>query len=297
MCSANQQYSWATGSLLHWAKESLESKGIDSPRLTAEILLSHALGCSRVQLQTRHDQAVAADETKTFLAGLERRLQHEPLQHIIGEAEFMGLSFHVDGRVLVPRPETEVLVEEVLRIAQTQPRERRITVLDVGTGSGNIAVAIAKVLKQSQIFALEIDPAALKVTEMNVRRHAVSHQVTAMQRDIFQPLESLEAQSFDFVVANPPYVSSEEFLLLPPEVGKYEPRIATCDEGDGLKFFPRLADVGSLLLRPGGWIVVETAYNQRDAVTEMFFSRGYESVKAVKDYSGNQRVVEARKRP
>jgi release factor glutamine methyltransferase len=265
-------------------------RNFDESRLNVEMLLSHVLGLSRIELYMNFDRPLSSDERVRFKSVLQRRLRHEPLQYIIGETEFMGLKLFVDQSVLIPRPETEVLVEEALKIIQTAGKER-VEVLDIGTGSGNISVALAHFARNVVATAIDISHAALQTAARNLSRHALS-TVTLMEADIF--CDFLPGKKFDIIVSNPPYVSESEFEILAPEIREFEPRIATCDNGDGFCFIRRICTIAGEKLKDGGAFLVEIAYNQSEATRTIVEGSGFTVGGLFADYSGISRVLMAR---
>ena len=285
------QQTWTILTLLNWCTEYLTQKGFDSPRLTTELLLSHVLQCQRIDLYTDFDKPIASDELMRFKTLLKRRLGHEPLQYILGETEFMGMKFNVDARVLIPRPETELLVEQIIELSRHSPVYR---ILDVGTGSGNIALSLAKFIDVCNVDAIDSSPDALAVAEENLSLHQLDKKVKFHQIDVLNDRMLLFQEQYDVIVSNPPYISRSEFATLQPEVRDFEPRIATTDDKDGMTFFKRLADIGKKLLTSGGWMFLEVAYNQGGKVMTLLMDAGYTRSEAVKDYSNIPRIVKAR---
>jgi release factor glutamine methyltransferase len=289
--STAEQQSWTILSLVNWSTEYLTEKGIDSPRLTTELLLCRVLDSSRIDLYTNFDKPLFSRDLLEFKSLLKRRVAHEPLQYILGETEFMGLRFSVDRRVLIPRPETEFLVEQVL---QTAKNSSVTHILDVGTGSGNIAISLAKYLGDIRIDAIDVSSDALDVARENTRKHAVEETVRLFIHNILSEKLPDGPSPYDVIVSNPPYISRMEFELLQPEVKEFEPRIATTDMSDGLTFFRVLAERGKKLLKSGGTLCVEVGYNQAGDVTELFEQSGYTHPEIGVDYQKIQRVVSAR---
>lgn len=284
---------WTALPLLTWASDYLQAKGFQNPRLTIELLLTHVLRCKRIDLYTDFDKPLSQSELAQFKAVLKRRLAHEPLQYIIGETDFFGLSFVVDRRVLIPRPETEVLVEHAIELSRNFASQPSITLLDIGTGCGNIAVSIAKCIKNVTVSAIDVSRDALEVARINVERHAVGDRVRLLHQNIFASIDDLPGSPFDIIVSNPPYISKEEAKTLPPEILQFEPQLAVIEGGDGLSFFSRIADIGRQLLKKGGWVLVETAYNQGREVQSIYSKTGYSNMHMVQDYDGNNRVLAA----
>ena len=283
---------WTILSLIEWSANHFSSKLVDSPRLTAELLLSHVLGCRRIELYTNFDRVLSPDELARYKAVLKRRLAHEPVQYIIGSTEFMGLKLEVDRRTLIPRPETELLVEHVVESARGRG-SRPVRILEIGAGSGNIAVSLAKLIPSSEVIALDISTDALEVARGNARLHAVEGRVKFTAFDIMGRDGEYEAEPFDFVISNPPYIPAADIPSLPPEIREYEPLIALRDSGDGLSFFRRIGETGARLLKSDGRLFVEIGFNQRDAVCSILGDLGYAPVRSFRDYAGIDRVVEA----
>ncbi len=285
-----QQRLWTTLSLLNWSTEHLASKGFESPRLTTELLLTNVLKCSRIDLYTNYDRPLMSDELAQFKALFKRRLAHEPVQYILRETEFMGMRFIVDTRVLIPRPETEVLVEQVVKLSK---QFSSLKILDVGTGSGNIAISLAKYTDHCDVDAIDVSQEALEVAQHNVVFHCCESKVKLYVRDILSTNVLLPSSQYNIIVANPPYISQTEYALLQPEVSDFEPKIATTDGHDGLTFYRALTKIGKEYLTPKGWIVVEFAYNQHGAVGRLFNKAGYKNINIIQDYSKIPRVLKA----
>ncbi len=281
---------WTILSLIDWSTTYLETRGFDEARLHVELLLSHLLGIPRITLYTSFDRPLTQEELRTFKILFRRRLTHEPLQYIIGETEFMGMKFFVDRNVLIPRPETEVLVEKVIEtlreLDMTNP-----SILDIGTGSGNVALALARAFPGAQVMAVDKSKDALQVAARNMSRHRIT-TVSLMEADVFS--DFLPDRKFDLIASNPPYISGEEFAGLPPEIRDHEPRMATCDEGDGYRVLDRIAERARSMLNSGGFLFMEIGYSQSEHVLATLTHAGYVSVNLFNDYSGVPRVVRAR---
>jgi len=277
-------------SALRWAADVLKRGRIDESRLSAELLLCHLLECERLRLYLDFDKILEREELDRFVELIRRRLAHEPVQYITGEADFMGLKFSVDPRVLIPRPETEILVEEMLFYSRRRGPEP-MTVLDVGAGSGNISIAVAHYLPQVSVVALDVSVDALEVAAENVNRHQLSERVGLMRCDVGGGGLPFRENSFHAVLSNPPYIPAGEMRGLDPEVRLFEPGLATTDGADGLTFFRKLAATAGRLLEPGGVIMVETAYNQARVVEEIFREHSISDVRIIADLSGIERIV------
>lgn len=275
-------------SLLGRAADHLRSRGFDEARLHGELLLAHVLGISRLDLYLQFDRPLTSGEVDHFRALFLRRLTHEPLQYILGETEFMGLRLTVDSNVLIPRPETELLVERALEFcARGSGAPWRI--LDACTGSGNIAVALAVRLPSAHITAVDVSPGALRVAGDNVARHAPG-RVDLVAADLLT--DPLPGGAFHLLVSNPPYVPLSEFPALQPEVRDFEPSIATTDGGDGLRFHRRLVELARERLEQGGALIMEIGFGQAAAVREICAAGGLMDIEVIPDYAGIARVVQ-----
>ncbi len=286
---------WRIIDLIQWTTQFFEKRHIENPRLNAERLLSGALGLDRVQLYLQFEKILTHRELDVFRAFVKRRISNEPLQYILGETEFMSLKFKVSPSVLIPRPDTETLVEAVLREI---PEELPARILDIGTGSGNIAISLAHYLKASQITAVDISEEALELARENAAFNAVESRIRFIREDLFSPdfLLRLE-QDFDAVVSNPPYISEEEFSTLPDEVRLFEPHTALRDGSDGLTFHRRIAELSEHLLRSGGRIYLEVGMGQAPRVAALLKEAGFDSVLTIQDLAGIERVVAGTKKP
>lgn len=281
---------WTVRRLLEWTEDFLRKKGFESPRLEAQILLAHALGCKKIDLYVRFSEEPPEDKRATFREIVKKRSEGTPVAHLVGYREFYSLSFKVSSDVLIPRPETETLVMEALRLLQPLASPR---VLDIGTGSGCIAVTIAKQHKSANVTAIDISPQALVIARENAEQHAVAERVTFLEGDLFAPLAR---QSFDLIASNPPYIAPAEFLTLDPGVRDFEPRSALDGGPDGLDFYRRLAADAERFLSPGGTILVEIGSTQEDAVRELFAAR-MEVGGTIRDLGGRPRVIASRAKP
>jgi release factor glutamine methyltransferase len=268
------------GELLQAARARLAAKS-KHPRRDAELLLEHVLGCDQTALLTHPERILSSAESEQFDRLVERRLASEPMQYLIGEQEFFGLRFEVSPAVLIPRPETEHLVEVVLERFE---REEEVRIVDVGTGSGAIAVALAHSLPQSRVTAVDLFPAALEVARINAERHGVIDRLTLLTSDL---LAAVGSADFDAVVANPPYIAAEE--VLEPQVANYEPHSALYAGRTGLEIYERLIPQADRVLKPGGWLMLEIGFGQSDALRNLM--DGWAGVTLVNDLQGIPRVV------
>ena len=278
--------------LLSQAVAELAEHGVLNPRLDAEVLLAQALQASRPALYLRLHEPLAAGYVNTFRELLRRRAQREPLQYLTGVREFWSLEFKVDPRVLIPRPETEVVVETALRLlSHSALRTPQSAILDVGTGSGCIAIALAKELSQAEVWATDISPDALAVARENARHHGVAERIRFLQGDLFLPVAE-KKDGFDLIIANPPYVVRSALAALQPEVRDWEPPVALDGGLDGLDFYRRLLHEGPTYVRAGGWLVMEIGHGQGEAVLRHAQERRDLSACCCSaDYAGRERVI------
>jgi release factor glutamine methyltransferase len=274
----------SAGEVLQAARARLASTS-QYPRRDAELILAHVLGCDPSGLLTHPERMLSANESEQFENLLKRRLASEPVQYLTGTQEFFGLLFEVSPDVLIPRPETEHLVEAVLdRFA----RDANPRIVDVGTGSGAIAVAIAHALPRSQVTAVDLYPSALEIARGNAVRHGVIDRVTLLQSDLLAAAGNTE---FDVVVSNPPYIANEE--PLEPQVANYEPGSALYAGPTGLEIYERLIPQAHNVLRPEGWLMIEIGYGQQGALQTLL--NGWVKISFAKDLQGIPRVVQAQK--
>jgi release factor glutamine methyltransferase len=255
--------------------------GLPTARRHAELLLMRVLGCDRTYLLTHPEMQLTAEQSAVYDAWLTRRARHEPVQYIVGEQEFFGLKFRVTPDVLIPRPETEHLVEAALARAG---RESALHIADVGTGSGAIAVALAHALPRARVTALDISATALAVAQKNAKSHGVSDRIRFLQSDL---LTAVAGERFDIIASNPPYVAEGEELE--SQVRDYEPAFALFAGPEGLDIYRRLIPQAQDALRPGGWLLLEIGHGQRGAVAQLL--AGWGNVSFVTDLQGIPRVA------
>jgi release factor glutamine methyltransferase len=282
--------SWTITDILNWSTKYLEEKGSDTARLDAQLLISDALDLTRIQLYTNFDQCLNGAERKSVRDLLTRRASGEPVAYILGSREFMGHSFKVTPAVLIPRPDTEVLVEKVLASAD---KEKPLQILDIGTGSGCIAISIAAGLEFAQVTAWDKSADALDVAKTN----ATSLEVENVQ---FIEKDALDAGSwndltFDIIVSNPPYITDSEMKELAIGVIDFEPEMALSGGEDGLTFYRYFAGKTSAALNAGGSLYWEIGSTQSESVSNLLVEAGFVDIAVIKDYAGHDRVVTARK--
>ena len=270
----------------------LLAAGIQSARLDAEVLLRHVLDMEKTELYLGVEAALNIEEERRFRELLHRRAKREPVATITGRKEFWSLDFLVNSDVLVPRPETERLVEIALKQLRPSAAKTPMQILDLGTGSGAIAVCLARERLDAEICAVDISLSALEVARINAERHGVSKRVHFLHGDLFEPIET--EKTFHLIVSNPPYIRSGEMAVLAPEIREWEP-VAALDGGvDGLDFYRRIIGVAHRYLAPGGSIVLEIGADMGGAIAELLTRSGcYEGVSIHQDYAGSDRVVAA----
>jgi release factor glutamine methyltransferase len=263
----------------------LEENRVGSPRMNAEVLLMFVLGCDRAYLYARPERELSPDEQNRYDDALEQRARGVPAQYITGHQEFWGLDFIVGPAVLIPRPETEHLVEAVLELCKTIERPRMV---DIGTGSGCVALALASELPHAEVHATEISADALEIARANAARLLLTDRVTFHSTDLLDGI----AGPFDIVASNPPYVGESEYDKVQLEVRKFEPRCAVFAGPDGMDVIRRLAPQARAVLKPGGFLAIEIGYSQEAAVRAVL--RDWQDVRAVPDLQGIPRVIVAK---
>ncbi len=285
---------WTILALIRWADERFKKEGLATPRLDAEVLLAETLGMDRVGLYTHFDQPLKPDELARFKKLILRRLRREPVAYILGKREFWSLPFKVTPDVLIPRPETEILVAEALK-SQAHLDGKVLRILEIGTGSGAISIALAKGLPTARVVATDLSAKALSVAEENALQNGVREQIHFLQGDLFQPLP--KGERFDLIVTNPPYIPREQFPSLMPEVRDFEPRIALDGGVKGLDFFRRALPIVGKFLDPGGWFLAEMGVGQDKEILKIAEKNPVlDCFDFVKDLAGIRRVFKARKK-
>ncbi len=277
---------------LNSAVDRLSSAHVPSPRMNAELLLMFTLECNRAYLHAHPERKLSADEQRRYDQVLTERERGMPAQYITGHQEFWGMDLIVTPAVLIPRPETEHVIETVLArvgVARAPSPASLLRIVDVGTGSGCIALALAKELPSAELYATEISPAALEIARANAARHQLEGRIKFHQADLLQGRDRGE---FDFVVSNPPYVGESEADQVQLEVRKYEPRTAVFAGATGLEVIERLIPQAREALKPGGWLVMEISGTIAIDVRDLL--AGWNDVQIAKDLQGIERVVSAR---
>jgi release factor glutamine methyltransferase len=280
---------WTIRALMEWTERHFQQKGIESPRLEAQLLLAHALECRKTELYTRWDEVIAEDKRGKFRDLIRRRLEGCPVQYLLGYREFFLLQLEVTPAVLIPRPETELLVTEALNHLKSRESPR---VLDIGTGSGCIAIALARRHKSAQLIATDISAEALEVARRNAARHGVAERIRFVHGDLLEPLGD---ERFEMIVSNPPYVSGPEYTELAAHVREFEPRLALDGGPDGYAVYNRLIPAAAERLDFGGVLLLEIGSRQEDGVRQRLAAAGLQPGPAVRDSQLLPRVMAGRK--
>lgn len=273
---------WRIIDIVRWGEEYFSRKGIESPRLTIELILCEVLKTERIYIYTNFEKPLQEDELTGIRDAVKRKLKREPLQYIFGKADFFGASLKLDTSVLIPRPETELLVIEA---AKTISENNFKTVLDIGTGSGCIALSLAKKFPALNFTGIDNFDCALKTAALNAGLNKLEN-VVFKKMDI---LKDKPEKKYDLIISNPPYIPKNDYALLEPEVKYFEPRQALTDEADGLTFYRRFAGIFIDLLLPGGGFILEIGEGQSPAISGLFKKNFYITV--VKDFAGTERIL------
>jgi len=310
---------WTIQKLLNWVTEYLTNKGIDSPRLSAELLLSYVLGLKRIELYTQFDKIIAKEQLDTLHDLVERAGQHEPITYLTGKTEFYSLELIITPDCMIPRPETELLVERAIEFLRSRTGKQPAVslpalsepvlssvervegsnpfVCDLCTGSGCIAVAVAKNFQNAHVFATDISAAALDIAAKNVEEYKLQDRITLLCGDLFDPLiPQLDVEKFDLIVCNPPYTTAAEFESLDKNIKAYEPRVALYAGEDGLDVHRRIIEKADTFLKPDAALILEFGYRQGQAVRELLEHAGcFVEIAIEKDTGNNDRIAIAKK--
>lgn len=292
---------------LRWATIRLATQSIDAPRLSSELLLGQILKLCRLDLYLKFDRPLSAPEFTAFSAAIDQRLNGMPVQYITGTVEFFSRSFRVTPSVLIPRPETEVLVEQAITVMQSLVRDdaldlfrqgQRRVVLDLGTGSGVIAICLALQFPTVTVYASDLSADTLVVARQNAERHSVADRMTLLTGSLFDPLAGLGLEhTFDLIVSNPPYIPRDDLNQLPREIREHEPRLALDGGSDGMAVHRRIIAGAPTYLRPGGLLMMEMGVDQSASLSqELRAHPQFHAVTIMKDYTRRDRVVSARYR-
>lgn len=275
--------------LLSKSIQYLKKYNVENARLDAEYIFAYVLGVKRISLMLNFDEEISEENKNLIRQYIVRRGKYrEPLQYIVKEWEFYGYPIKVDGRVLIPRQDTEILVEQCIYLMKEKENPK---ILDIGTGSGAISIALAKELPESEVLGLDVSDDALKMAVINRELNNVSN-LKFLKSDVFQHVRE---KNYDLIVSNPPYIPVEEYNELIPEVKEYEPRMALTDGGDGYYFYKKISEESVNYLKNGGYLAFEVGYNQGETVSQLMEKNGFQIIGRVADYGGIERVIIGRK--
>jgi len=280
---------WSVRRVLTWATDDLKKRSFESPRLDVELLLARVLKLDRIGLIVESERPLSSSELSAFRDLFKRRRGGEPIAYLLGEREFFGIKFKVDRRVLIPRPDTERLVEVALE--RTQLKNMHGGALDLCTGSGCVAIAFARARPTWSVTAVDISGDALAVARDNALRIGAVRNVRLLQGSLF---EAVSGERFDLITANPPYIPKDELRVLPVDVRDYEPHLALDGGSDGLDFVRAIADAARAHLNPGGVLAMEIAFDQGERAKQVLTQHGYEAIELARDLAGRERVVSGR---
>ncbi len=288
-----QPQTWTVKRILEWTSAFFERKNVDAPRLSAELLLAHVLKVPRLKLYTDYDRPLIESELLSFREFVRRAGEHEPIAYLTEQAHFFDLELDIKPGVLIPRPDTETLVETLLGFCRHTPGMESPRVLDLCTGSGCIAAAVAKHLPTATVVAVDIDPLAIEVARANLSKLKLDGRVTVLQGDLYEPLTSLiECAPFHLILSNPPYIRTGDIATLDRNVKDFEPHRALDGGPDGLAFHRRILAGTRERLLPGGRVMLEIAFDQGKAALNMASEyRALGDAKILKDAAGNDRVL------
>ncbi|HPS54451.1 MAG TPA: peptide chain release factor N(5)-glutamine methyltransferase [Sedimentisphaerales bacterium] len=286
---------WTVQKLLNWITDYFTKASIADARLSAEMLMSEVLNKQRIQLYTDFEEIVPKPQLDKLHSLIKRAAANEPVAYLIGRTEFYSLEIFVNEHTLIPRPETEQLVEKAIDFLRT--RKNKQMVLDLCTGSGCIAVAIAKNFPAADIIATDICESALQVAAKNIENHHLNEQIKLLQGNLFDPvIPQLDTSAFDLIVSNPPYISTEEFEKLDKNVKDYEPKLALLAGDEGLDVYKKIAAQVNQFLKPDAQLIMEIGYKQGPSVKDMLENlHCFSEVKIIKDFQRLDRIVIAKK--
>lgn len=286
---------WTIEKLLGWMVGYFTEKNIDSPRISAELLLSQIMGMKRIELYMHFQKPVEKQQLDNLHKLVKRAANNEPIAYLVGKTEFYSLEIQVSSDCLIPRPETEMLTERAIEFLRDRSSKSGL-VCDLCTGSGCIALAIAKNVSDAQIIATDISDAALSIAEKNIEAHKLQDRIHLLCGDLFDPLiPQLDTEKFDLITCNPPYITSDEFLTLDKNVRDYEPKSALLAGTDGLDVYRRICQRIDEFLKPDGCLMLEIGYLQGPAVKQLLEeTNSFSSITIEKDFSNNDRIVIAK---
>ena len=279
---------WRVIDILKWGEKYFAERAFENARREIELLVQEVLNCKRVDLYLRYDEPLTKAQLSTLRDWIQRRIKHEPVQYITGRVGFHNILLNIVPGVLIPRPESEMLVETALRLVSKNPNA---SILDIGTGSGCIALALAKALPEAQIIGIDNSGQAVELSNLN----AGKLQIANAEFQTFDILKDVMDKKFDIIVSNPPYIPKSDMDELMPEVRDFEPHSALTDFDDGLTFYRKFVEISKQMLKPNGWFVLEVGLgNHPELVNNLFVKNHFKEVELIKDYNGDWRVLIAR---
>jgi len=282
------------GQTLRYISKWFETAKIVNSSGEAEILLSYLLKIKRSEIYLNFDKILSNNERRELEQAIQKRLKNIPLQYITKHQEFMGMDFFIEEGVLIPRPETEILVEKIIEKLKNKKPDSHLRVADLGTGSGIIAISMAKYIKNITIYAIDISEKSLKLASKNALKHNCEDKIVFIQGDLFEPLrEKIDQNCLDGVVSNPPYISLEDFKSLPVEIREREPKIALCGGVNGMDYYRKIVKKASYFLKKNGFVALEVGAGQAKKVKELILKENdfKQNIEIFRDYSNIERVV------
>jgi len=271
----------------------LAKKGIESARTNAELILANILDCTRLKLYLSFDRPLSEEEKNKYRDDIQRRGKFEPLQYITGKTDFYNLEFDITPDVLIPRPETEFLIEAVIA---KYGKDENIKILDIGSGSGIISVTLAKIFSNAEIISIDINPAAVECSRRNAEKHQVKGSISFEIMDILSDETEAKLAQFDLIVSNPPYVSLDEYSGLQKEIIEYEPKEAVTDYSDGLTFYKRIISLSAGRLNSGGRLFMEMGKGQAENIRQLFSGDVFDGIEIINDLQKIERIICGRKK-
>lgn len=277
---------WRVIDVLKWSKQYLTDYGVESPQIEVEWILRDVLDCSRLDLYMKHERPLDSQELSRIRKNLKKRTQGQPIQYILGYTEFYGYKFEVNTDVLIPRPETELIVEKIVK---NYKDEENLKILDIGTGSGNIIISLVKELPNATGIGLDINQDALKLAQKNSELNNTNNDIGFIQMDILKDIP--DKGKFDIVVSNPPYVSEEKYEELAPHIKDHEPEWALKPEQDELQFYRRIYDISDSILKPDGLLALEIGGTYQEKPVSEIFSKKFNTIEILEDYQRESRAL------
>lgn len=284
-----QEKIWRIIDIINWAQDYLGTKGISSPRLNIELMLADILGCSRIDLYLNFDRPLNKAQLSTLREYVKKRAKHEPIQYVLGYTEFMGYKIKTDSRALIPRPETEILLREAIKILN-EKNKADLKILEIGSGSGCISIVLAKQFPSAKIFAVEISKDAIDLANENIKTFNIDN-IFLVQSDFLN--SEINENEFDLIISNPPYIPYDEFVNLSEDILKYEPHIALTDGSAGLTFYNKFADISHKLNSEGIMLLEIDGRNTKELIS--IFSGSSSNIEIIKDYAEFDRILKINK--